>query len=140
MLNIIAWGGMLFLLLVNAAPAMCNPSCNDINSARRICATCAIQELTVGIEIDSQILNALFCVTGIGLLSWRLRDGYLLYKGNWEKLSKIHAGWYIHGVTKRALMHWVVILFLANSAWQIAVSFPDIADGHTCRWPCACGR
>jgi hypothetical protein len=113
MLNIIAWGGMLFLLICNAAPAMCTPTCNDINSPRRI-----------WIEIDSQILNALFCVTGIGLLPWRARDGYLLYKKNWAKLSKIHAGWYINGVTRRALMYWVVILFLANSGWQIAVPFP----------------
>jgi Protein of unknown function (DUF2985) len=106
---------MLFLLICNAAPAMCTPTCNDINSPRRI-----------WIEIDSQILNALFCVTGIGLLPWRARDGYVLYKKNWAKLSKIHAGWYIHGVTRRALMYWVVILFLANSGWQIAVPFPYI--------------
>src|SRR5436190_6434318 len=78
--------------------------------------------LMTGIEIDSQILNALFCVTGIGLLPWRLRDGYLLYRGDWPKLSKIHSGWYIDGVTKRSLMWWVVILFLLNSAWQIAVT------------------
>ncbi|KFY94778.1 hypothetical protein V498_03727 [Pseudogymnoascus sp. VKM F-4517 (FW-2822)] len=35
---------------------MCHPTCDDINSPRR-----------VWIEIDSQILNALFCVTGFGL-------------------------------------------------------------------------
>jgi len=113
MLNVVAWGGMLFLLLVNAAPAMCTPTCNNINSPRRI-----------WIEIDSQILNALFCVTGIGLLPWRLRDLWLLYRGNWEKLSKIHSGWYLHGVTKRSLMYAVIFLFLGNSAWQICVSSP----------------
>jgi hypothetical protein len=53
--NVVAWGGMLFLLLCNASKAMCRPTCNDINSPRRI-----------WIEIDSQILNALFCVTGFG--------------------------------------------------------------------------
>jgi len=37
MLNVVAWGGMLFLLLVNAAPAMCTPTCNDLYSPRRIC-------------------------------------------------------------------------------------------------------
>jgi hypothetical protein len=62
-LNVIAWGGMLFLLLVNAAPAMCVPSCTDPNSPRR-----------TWIEIDSQILNALFCVAGFGLAPWRARD------------------------------------------------------------------
>jgi hypothetical protein len=67
-LNIIAWGGMLFLLLVNASPATCHPTCNDINSPRRI-----------WIEWDSQILNALFCVTGFGLAPFRFRDTYFLF-------------------------------------------------------------
>ena len=79
-LNVVAWGGMLFLLLCNASPAMCwspDPNnrgekyfnCNDINSPRR-----------KWIEWDSQILNALFCVTGFGLAPWRLRDLWYLLK------------------------------------------------------------
>ncbi|KAJ5492818.1 hypothetical protein N7539_001564 [Penicillium diatomitis] len=64
-LNVVAWGGMLFLLICNAAPAMCHPSCNDLYSSRRI-----------WIEITSQILNGLFCVTGFGLAPWRFRDMY----------------------------------------------------------------
>ncbi|KAH7313256.1 hypothetical protein B0I35DRAFT_410276 [Stachybotrys elegans] len=68
-LNVVAWGGMLFLLLCNASPAMCHPDCDDINSPRRI-----------WIEIDSQILNALFCVTGFGLAPWRFRDLWYLMK------------------------------------------------------------
>ncbi|KAH7268030.1 hypothetical protein B0J15DRAFT_391589 [Fusarium solani] len=66
-LNVVAWGGMIFLLLCNAAPAMCHPTCDDINSPRR-----------KWIEIDSQILNALFCVPAFGLAprrsieAWRL--------------------------------------------------------------------
>ncbi|KAF2826441.1 hypothetical protein CC86DRAFT_29866 [Ophiobolus disseminans] len=66
-LNVVAWGGMLFLLLCNAAPAMCTPTCDDINSPRR-----------KWVEYDSQILNALFCVTGFGLAPWRFRDLYWL--------------------------------------------------------------
>lgn len=75
-LNVVAWGGMLFLLLCNASPAMCWTSdghggkffdCNNINSPRR-----------KWIEWDSQILNALFCVTGFGLAPWRFRDLYYL--------------------------------------------------------------
>jgi hypothetical protein len=89
-LNIVAWGGMLFLLLCNAAPAMCRPSCNDINSPRR-----------KWIEIDSQILNALFCVTGLGLIPWRFRDLYHLLR--WRLLHRhddlrvlagVHRGWF----------------------------------------------
>lgn len=57
-LFVVAFGGMLFLLLCNAAPAMCKPDCNDINSPRRI-----------WVEYDSQIVNALFCVTGFGKIA-----------------------------------------------------------------------
>ena len=92
-LNVVAWGGMLFLLLCNAAPAMCKPSCNDLQSPRRI-----------WVEIDSQILNALFCVTGFGLAPWRFRDLY--WWGFWRiggasrkeigirRLAGIHRGWF----------------------------------------------
>jgi len=92
-LNVVAWGGMLFLLLCNAAPAMCVPTCDDINSPRR-----------KWIEYDSQILNALFCVTGFGLAPWRFRD---LYWWAWwrvgeskrreigiRRLAGIHRGWF----------------------------------------------
>jgi hypothetical protein len=75
--NVIAWGGMLFLLLVGAAPAMCHPSCNDIDSPRR-----------KWIEWDSQILNALFCVTGFGLSPWRFRDMYFLGSYYFKKAGK----------------------------------------------------
>ncbi|KAF2878246.1 hypothetical protein BDV95DRAFT_15910 [Massariosphaeria phaeospora] len=92
-LNVVAWGGMLFLLLCNAAPAMCKPTCNHIQSPRRI-----------WIEIDSQILNALFCVTGFGLAPWRFRDLY--WWGWWRlggstrketgirRLAGVHRGWF----------------------------------------------
>ncbi|KAI0024672.1 hypothetical protein F4780DRAFT_724550 [Xylariomycetidae sp. FL0641] len=93
-LNVVAWGGMLFLLLVNAAPEMCwvdgKFDCNNINSPRRI-----------WIETDSQILNALFCVTGFGLAPWRFRDTYylLMYQIRNDrlalrKLAGVHRGWF----------------------------------------------
>jgi hypothetical protein len=44
---------MLFFLLLNAAPAMNHPSPDDDNSPRK-----------KWLDIVSQILNALFCVTG----------------------------------------------------------------------------
>lgn len=87
-LNVVAWGGMLFLLLCNAAPAMCNApdgnggtyfNCDDLYSPRR-----------VWIEVDSQILNALFCVTGFGLIPWRFRDLYYLLR--WRLLPTRRAG------------------------------------------------
>ncbi|KAL1856543.1 hypothetical protein VTK73DRAFT_8225 [Phialemonium thermophilum] len=89
-LNVVAWGGMLFLLLCNASPAMCHPTCNDINSPRR-----------KWIEWDSQILNALFCVTGFGLAPWRFRDWYYLLQYRilkketaLRRLAGIHRGWF----------------------------------------------
>lgn len=89
-LNVVAWGGMLFLLLCNASPALCKPTCNDINSPRRI-----------WIEIDSQILNALFCVTGFGTIPWRFRDVYYLLQYRIRKdetglrrLAGINRGWF----------------------------------------------
>ena len=121
-LNVVAWGGMLFLLLCNASPYMCwapvhtkenqkhmsdvaalnlpGPyyyNCNDINSPRR-----------VWLEIDSQILNALFCVTGFGLAPWRFRDLYYLLRWRFTSSKKgpesklyglrvlagIHRGWF----------------------------------------------
>lgn len=99
-LNVVAWGGMLFLLLCNASPAMCRPTCDDINSPRRI-----------WIEIDSQILNALFCVTGFGLAPWRFRDLYLLLQYRLLKkeiglrrLAGIHRGWFrLQGSTELPL-------------------------------------
>ena len=89
-LLVVAWGGMLFLLLCNAAPAMCYPTCDDINSPRR-----------VWIEWDSQIVNALFCVTGFGLAPWRFRDLYYLLRYRilhdsiaFRRLAGIHRGWF----------------------------------------------
>lgn len=97
-LNVVAWGGMLFLLLIGGGSEfMCYPpgshgkkECNNINSPRRI-----------WIEIDSQILNALFCVTGFGLIPWRFRDFYYLLQYRLRhredalrKLAGIHRSWF----------------------------------------------
>jgi hypothetical protein len=89
-LNIVAWGGMLFLLELGAAPAMNHPSKNAINSPRKI-----------WLEIDSQILNALFCVTGFGLAPWRFRDLYWLIQARlrhnrqaMRRLCKQNQSWF----------------------------------------------
>ena len=98
-LNVVAWGGMLFLLLIGGGSQfMCYPvgappgyyDCNDINAPRRI-----------WIEIDSQVLNSLFCVTGFGLIPWRFRDFYYLMQyrlqhkhSALQKLAGIHRSWF----------------------------------------------
>lgn len=98
-LNVVAWGAMIFFLLIGAAsPEMCFVKrngiwvhdCNDLYSPRRI-----------WIEYDSQILTALFCVTGFGLFPWRARDLYYLIwwriSGRHYPLRKLaawHRGWF----------------------------------------------
>lgn len=69
---------------------MCYPDCNDIDSPRR-----------KWVEWDSQILNALFCVTGFGLAPWRFRDLYFLLQYRigrntigLRKLAAIHRDWF----------------------------------------------
>jgi hypothetical protein len=90
-LNVVGWGAMIFFLLLNAAPAMCNPSCSDKHHSAR----------QIWIEIDSQVLNALFCVTAWGLIPWRFRDFHYLMR--WRihkdqsahrKLAGLYRGWY----------------------------------------------
>ena len=99
-LNVIAWGGMLFLLLCNASPAMCSTNtalnhfdgCNDIDSPRR-----------KWLEIDSQILNALFCVTGFGLAPWRFRELYWLLR--WRIAALRRRGGAVRGLRVLAGIH-----------------------------------
>ena len=89
-LNIVAWGGMLFLILIHATPAMAHPSYNSWDSGAK-----------KWLEIDAQILNGLFCVTGLGLIPWRFRDFWFLlrwrYRGDGDalrKLAGIHRNWF----------------------------------------------
>jgi hypothetical protein len=58
-LNVVAWGAMLFFLLLNVS-------------------TMSAERKEIWIEIDSQILNGLFCLTSWGLAPWRVRDTYWL--------------------------------------------------------------
>jgi hypothetical protein len=93
---------MLFFLLLNAAPAMCHHSCNDNYSTREI-----------WLEIDGQILNALFCVTGFGLTTWRFGDFYKLKRS-------------VHFHYQRAVRR----LFNQNQAWfRPPVWFTEIEGG-----------
>lgn len=89
-LNIVAWGGMLFLILIHATPAMAHPSYSSWDSGAKL-----------WLEIDAQILNGLFCVTGLGLIPWRFRDFWYLLQWRYRKdesalrkLAGIHRGWF----------------------------------------------
>ncbi|RDW72408.1 DUF2985 domain-containing protein [Aspergillus mulundensis] len=64
--SVIAWGAMLFFLLLDVGPM---PN----------------ERKDIWIEVDSQILNALFCLTAWGLAPWRLRDMYWLLRWRFGK-------------------------------------------------------
>ena len=135
-LNIVAWGGMLFLLLCNAAPEMCWAwdsregwirDCDNLYSSRRI-----------WLEIDSQILNALFCITGFGLIPWRFRDLYYLLR--WRLLSEKKYGRHqkLYGLRTLGGIYksWVRIpgsctLDTMSLEEYNAMAFPSAASGLT---------
>jgi hypothetical protein len=101
-LNIVAWGGMLFLILVGAA----NKTMPDEQTRK------------VWIEIDSQILNGLFCITGLGLIPWRVRDLYQAYSPKHRhKLLKHHSY-----TTDLVWIRIVIWTFIANSLFQIGMA------------------
>lgn len=126
-LNVVAWGGMLFLLLCNAAPAMCYPptrpgtfDCSDINSPRR-----------VWVEITSQILNGLFCVTGFGLIPWRFRDFSYLLRFRLQqdvtalrKLAGVHSGWFRLPTSDTISASWVPGAAGADDLGNAALPLP----------------
>ncbi|KAJ5098380.1 hypothetical protein N7532_005381 [Penicillium argentinense] len=136
-LNVVAWGAMLFFLLLNVG---------SLSKERK----------ELWIEIDSQILNGLFCLTSWGLAPWRIRDTYWLlmwHFGSKEKskrsvsqLAKRNASWFriwdtgsveeasdnrdfiktatgnIAPATSSWKMDFVVINMLLNSLFQIGMA------------------
>jgi len=115
---------MIFLLLCNAAPAMVKqyPG-SDKRSAK-----------SRWIEIDSQVLNALFCVTGFGLAPWRIRDTILLYKyrvkkdfSGLDRLATIHKGWFrIDGAGPRNGPHEAHPTAEAHAAAELESRYPRV--------------
>src|SRR5690606_5715791 len=80
---VIAWGGFLFLILVNAAPAFTG------------------EHRLIWIEISSQVVNGLFTLTGFGLAPWRFRDLYWLVRAKffhsthaWGRIKKKNEAWF----------------------------------------------
>ncbi|KAJ5920089.1 hypothetical protein N7516_010947 [Penicillium verrucosum] len=83
-LNVIAWGAMLFFLLLGVG---------SMSKERK----------EIWIEIDSQILNGLFCLTSWGLAPWRIRDTYWLLMWHFGSAN----------TSKKSIMH----LAKRNSSW-----------------------
>lgn len=86
---------MLFFLLLKAAPAMCHVRGTQIYDCDN-----DYSQNKIWLEISSQILNALFCVTGFGLAPWRFRDFYWMVRS-------VH--WHDQNAMRR--------LFNQNKAW-----------------------
>ncbi|KAL4789508.1 hypothetical protein BDV19DRAFT_374031 [Aspergillus venezuelensis] len=135
-LNVIAWGAMLFFLLLNVG---------SMSKERR----------EIWIEIDSQILNGLFCLTSWGLAPWRIRDAYWLLvwrvgsgqrsRDSLNELAKRNTSWFrrraadledgsegevfrtkaigsVATATKTWKMDFVVVNMLLNSLFQIGMA------------------
>ncbi|KAK9472676.1 uncharacterized protein V1510DRAFT_416597 [Dipodascopsis tothii] len=108
---------MLFLLLCGAVPWMNHVDGPDNDSPKKR-----------WIEYDSQVLNALFCVTGFGLFPWRLRDAYLLCRARTghevalRSLAAIHE-WYVIEFARWWTLDTVVWLYIANSLIQVVMGF-----------------
>ncbi|KAK9314045.1 hypothetical protein V1522DRAFT_436533 [Lipomyces starkeyi] len=114
---VIAFGGMLFLILVGAAPAMNRldgPDGTDTPGKRWI-------------EIDSQVLNALFCVTGFGLMPQRTKHLYFLIRGQLDNQERANVQlmrrypWYVPGRNWWALAA-VLYLYELNSCFQVVMA------------------
>ncbi|KAK9376191.1 uncharacterized protein V1513DRAFT_376066 [Lipomyces chichibuensis] len=114
---VIAFGGMLFLILVGAAPAMNRhdgPDGTDTPGKRWI-------------EIDSQVLNALFCVTGFGLMPQRTKHLYFLIRGQLDNQERADVQlmrrypWYVPGRNWWALAA-VLYLYELNSCFQVVMA------------------
>ncbi|KAL1629207.1 hypothetical protein SLS56_005542 [Neofusicoccum ribis] len=143
-LNVVAWGAMLFFLLLKAAPAMNHPDNGDADSSPR----------KIWIEIDSQILNALFCLTAWGLAPWRFRDLWFIAAFRWgvgpergrvglRKLAGQNASWFrlrdedraadvgekrtTSGTLAPATAYWkldfVVWMYVLNTLLQVGMAF-----------------
>ena len=100
--QVIGWGGMIFLLLCGAGdPRMCwlqRPP-----GSGNYVKDCSSKHTSksLWIEIDAQVLTALFCVTAFGLAPWRCKDLWHLmqYRVRHDhlalrKLAAVHKGWF----------------------------------------------
>lgn len=100
--QVIGWGGMIFLLLCGGGDSrMC--FLERPPGSGHIVKDCSSKHTSksLWIEIDAQVLTALFCVTAFGLIPWRARD--LWYWSQWRiwkehlglrKLAAAHKAWF----------------------------------------------
>jgi hypothetical protein len=108
--QVIGWGGMIFLLLCGAGdPRMCwveRPpgSGNYIEDGNsNFIKDCSSKDTSksLWIEIDAQVLTGLFCVTAFGLAPWRCKDLWHLMQYRirhdhlaLRRLAAVHKGWF----------------------------------------------
>ena len=101
-LNVVGWGGMLFLIQVGAA----NKTMPDEHTRK------------VWLEIDAQILNGLLSIPAIGGIPWRVRDLCFAYIPEYrDKLF-----YYLPYTTNLRWIRIIVWNYIANSLFHIGVA------------------
>jgi hypothetical protein len=107
---------------------VCHPEiidCNDKSSTK-----------STWIENDSQIVNALFCVTGLGLIPWRFRDLYYLLQFRLQhnpiglrRLAGINREWFRLEDFEKVDPHWDPKLAIDNPN-AIPADIPETAFAY----------
>lgn len=112
-----AFGIFLIILLCDGAPAMSRTwGPDDIKRSPR----------RLWIEICTQVLTGLFCITGLGLFPLRVRDVFLWVHGrhlgdiySTNKLLKIHTNWFWAGFSSFWKLFLVIMLLMMSSVFQV---------------------
>lgn len=78
------------------------------------------------IEVCTQVLTALFCISGLGLLPTRARDLYLIVRGqilgdiySSNRIRRIHSNWFWAGFSGNWKLVLVGVLFMTSSVLQV---------------------
>jgi hypothetical protein len=116
-LLVAAFAIFLAILLADSAPAMSHKwGPDEVQNSQR----------GIWIEVCTQVLTALFCITGLGLLPTRARDLILIIRGqilgdiySSNRILRIHSNWFWAGFSRNWKMVLVSALFMISSVLQV---------------------
>ena len=107
----------LAILLADSAPGMSHKwGPDDVQNSQR----------DIWIEICTQVLTGLFCITGLGLFPTRARDFFLIVRGqilgdiySSNRILRIHSNWFWAGFSGNWKLVLVGALFMVSSVLQV---------------------